>query len=229
MAIRFDGTDDAYDYGSLPDLMAPSAFAVSFWLNYTSTSVNDVFFGRSGANGRGFACRSVTAANDMALWFGGGVVSHGRIVGGLTTGSWVHWGFVFDGTQADNSSRCKVYKNGVQQSLSFTGTVPASVVSAAADLPKSMQSDISGQFAAGQMSDLFVWAVALSAQQIANQRFLRRPIISTGLQIWIPFDYINAAGTATPDYSGVNTHGNTVTPGTLTAGPIGRGAPALAA
>ncbi|MBW8683126.1 LamG-like jellyroll fold domain-containing protein [Chitinophaga rhizophila] len=39
--------------------------------------------------------------------------------------TWYHVAAVFDGTQTGNADRMKIYINGVQQTLSFTGTIPA--------------------------------------------------------------------------------------------------------
>src|SRR3989344_5109977 len=52
----------------------------------------------------------------------------------LQAGTWGLWTMVYDGTQTGDSSRMKFYFNGVEQSLSFFGSVPATTASNAYNL-----------------------------------------------------------------------------------------------
>lgn len=45
--------------------------------------------------------------------------------GSFPSNAWNHLAFVFDGTGAANTDRLKLWVNGVQKTLSFTGTIPA--------------------------------------------------------------------------------------------------------
>jgi Concanavalin A-like lectin/glucanases superfamily len=45
----------------------------------------------------------------------------------ISAGTWFHFAAVFDGTQATNATRLKVYVNGRPIALSYTGTIPANV------------------------------------------------------------------------------------------------------
>lgn len=51
----------------------------------------------------------------------------GYATGGYKTGFQYHIVGVYDGTQSTNATRLRLYVNGVQGSLSFSGTIPASV------------------------------------------------------------------------------------------------------
>src|SRR5439155_946517 len=43
----------------------------------------------------------------------------------LANGTWGHWVMVFDGSQSTNATRLKFYFNNAAQTLTFTGTIPA--------------------------------------------------------------------------------------------------------
>lgn len=51
---------------------------------------------------------------------------------GLSTGTWYHIVVVFDGSGSGNSGRLKLYVNGVEKTLTYTNTVPASLPDVAA-------------------------------------------------------------------------------------------------
>jgi hypothetical protein len=75
---------------------------------------------------------------------------------------------VFDGTQTGNAARLKVYVNGVAQTLTFTGTIPATLGTAA----QLGQFDIgrnaaSATYSSGKAQDVAVFAAALSAARDA--------------------------------------------------------------
>ena len=52
----------------------------------------------------------------------------------LSTGTWYHVVFVYDGTQTGNANRAKVYLNAAQETLTFSGTIAASLLNSAAAL-----------------------------------------------------------------------------------------------
>jgi hypothetical protein len=90
--------------------------------------------------------------------------------GRLATGVWRVWTMVYDGTQTGNSNRLKLYRDGLAESLTFTGTIPASMPAAAFNL---CFGEISGEGRAwaGQWAAGLLHSRAISsseAYQIAN-------------------------------------------------------------
>ncbi len=53
--------------------------------------------------------------------------THGNAMGVLPTSYWTHLAMVYDGTQADNSSKLKLYVNGYKKTLAVTDNIPSSV------------------------------------------------------------------------------------------------------
>ena len=83
----------------------------------------------------------------------------------LSDTRWHHFVMVFDGSQADNTTRLKGYIDGVQQTLSFTGTIPATTATVADNVhigysvPLNRHSD-------GTIDDVRVYNRALSADEV---------------------------------------------------------------
>jgi predicted esterase len=68
--------------------------------------------------------------NSMYVMVGNGTNSYGyTAANAVSPGTWYHVAAVFDGTQTGNSNRLKLYIDGVQQTLTFSGTIPASTSS----------------------------------------------------------------------------------------------------
>jgi len=53
--------------------------------------------------------------------------SYGNVTGAISLGSWVHLAMVYDGTQADNANRLKLYVNGYKKTLTFQDNIPATL------------------------------------------------------------------------------------------------------
>jgi hypothetical protein len=53
---------------------------------------------------------------------------------GINVGVWTWVTITYDGTQATNATRCKAYINGIQQELTFYGTIPAAITASAEPL-----------------------------------------------------------------------------------------------
>ena len=75
---------------------------------------------------------------------------------GFTDTGWNHVVIVYDGAETGNADRLKLWLNGSQETLSFTGTIPASVDASSTD-GYSFGSVASSTFFDGDISDI-VWA-----------------------------------------------------------------------
>jgi hypothetical protein len=108
-----------------------------------------------------------------------GVLSDGTIRLGVISGSnygdsasgvfavGVHqYAMVFNGSQADNTGRLKLYKDGVQVSLSFTGTIPATLPSTLTTL---RFGDDGAARLDGTIYDIRTWRRALTPAEIVYE------------------------------------------------------------
>jgi hypothetical protein len=122
----FFGSENSYvSVGSISELRGIQQFTLSAWMKRASTS-SQLFVG------------DANAANEegVGIYMSGGGVGRVRFhVGDVGTTAygfidvpgvdWHHYAMVFDGTKSGNSQRLKLYKDGVQQSVGFSGTIPS--------------------------------------------------------------------------------------------------------
>ena len=85
--------------------------------------------------------------------------TYGYATGVLPLNTWTHVAMVFDGTAATNADRLKLFINGVQKTLTFSGTIPAYTENNNTPL-------IVGKGVAGRFDDIRVWDRALDAGTI---------------------------------------------------------------
>jgi hypothetical protein len=128
-SIVFDGTNDYVD--TSVKLFNTSQFSVGFWVNvssYTGTYIggavgNSLYtlFGPTAGPYQG-----QTNTFSAGIQFSAGSSSIGTIQqSGFSTNTWYYYFCVYDGTQAGDSGRLKLWLNSVQYSLSFDATVPS--------------------------------------------------------------------------------------------------------
>jgi hypothetical protein len=95
----------------------------------------------------------VNSANQMITW-AQGITGYGAVACGPA--GYNIWATVFNGSLTGNAARLKLYKNGVQQTLAYTGTVPATLS------PGLTRLDIGRYIANGTSGFAFTWMVWLA-------------------------------------------------------------------
>ena len=85
--------------------------------------------------------------------------TYGYATNVLPLNTWTHVAMVFDGTAATNAGRLKLYINGVQKTLTYSGTIPAYTENNNTPL-------MVGKGVAGRFDDIRVWDKALDAGTI---------------------------------------------------------------
>jgi photosystem II stability/assembly factor-like uncharacterized protein len=159
-AGNFDGGD--YIDTSL-DLSGLEKFTISAW--YYRSSTSDRFDISQCADNN---------QNRMKLIRHGSGLVYGVIQTGVTnsyatfsdnTIGWKHLVLVYDGTQADNVDKLRMYSDGQGQSLSFTGAIPSVIPSISNNLR--IGHDIgSNTYSTGAMDEVSVWNRSLSSNEI---------------------------------------------------------------
>jgi hypothetical protein len=85
----------------------------------------------------------------------------------LTNNTWRHVCFAYDGSLTGNAQRLKIYVDGVQQTLTFSGTIPESMGATSADLVMAIpQHDPGNTYFKGTADDARIYNRALSAAEI---------------------------------------------------------------
>lgn len=191
-AVETDGVNDYLNLGDLNDALdfAPEA-TLQIWMRpLTVTTANQSYL-ESNAGSNHISLESGSGANGgkMYLWVNNGTVGTkyaSTVNDVITVDEWINYTAVYDGTQALNTDRIRIYVNGVQQTLNFTGTIPTAL----GNLPDFFMGSQSGsaQFANTQYDEVRIWNKALSPAEVAanwNQTLMGN---ETGLVAYYTFE-----------------------------------------
>lgn len=85
----------------------------------------------------------------------------------LSATTWHHLVWLFDGTQTGNANRLKLYVNGSAQTLTFTGTIPATLRNGTAPLRVGAWSGSLTRYFNGRIDELGLWNRVLNTTEIA--------------------------------------------------------------
>lgn len=105
-------------FNALNNAAAASGFAV---IKPVDTAANQVFLSTVNANGFGIQ----VSTNLLIAYAGTGFATFGQVAYASATKAVIF--VVYDGSQVGNANRLQVFVNGAQQTLSFTGTIPATL------------------------------------------------------------------------------------------------------
>jgi hypothetical protein len=216
IALDFDGSDDVVTHGDIAAMDGAAALSICFWTFVDTLETNGGFCSKFDGVNLGFTFRMLDATGGLS-----GVVNlaRGDIASAFSVSTWTHLAFVFDGAGGDNATRLLLYVNAVQQSLSFTGTIPATIGDAGAGLFGVMFDDYNNVRTDGKLGLLKVWSVALSAAEVAQERHSYRPARTANLLLWAPYD----DGVSAKDYSGNGAHGTVTQAVQISGPPVGFG------
>lgn len=130
-SMNFDGINKTANVNNMTSLDNVGAVSYSIWVKPTSLGANSIPFSRY-KNGISNEFEDivflttgavrVNVRNTVLTYADTAIVT-------ITTGVWQHFILVFDGSGATNADRLKLYKNGSNIPLTFTGTVPATTCS----------------------------------------------------------------------------------------------------
>ena len=121
----FDGTDDRIDFPPMEStLTSVSQFSVSFWFKQDQVEENR-WCGKRNA-GEWISCQNNAGSLILFVIMDGGTSYGGFDPSGIVgLNTWYQYVGVFNGTLSGNINRCKIYINGEDQVLTYTGTIPA--------------------------------------------------------------------------------------------------------
>jgi hypothetical protein len=94
--------------------------------------------------------------------YSGGGYNHGSV---SITNAFHYDVSIFDGTLTGNSNRLKIYVDGVQKTLTFSGTIPANT---STTITTSHMGSFSGVFNAGTMCELIIVPRAITGTELTN-------------------------------------------------------------
>lgn len=160
----------------------------SFWANADATGSNIVIASKTTFNtdgswiiehqSDGLHVRIATSASD---------ISTEGVGTGLTAGVWAHYMIVFDGGGATNADKLKVWKDGSALTLSFSGTMPASIRNSASDFVLGYWSGL-GRYWNGLIDEFGFWSDAKTGTDATTLynggAGLTYPFSSSSIKTW---------------------------------------------
>jgi len=81
-------------------------------------------------------------------------------------GDWYYITMVYDGDRANNVDRLKIYVDGTQKLLTFTGTIPSSLVNSAAPVRIGTIGGLEDRYFNGAIDEAAVYSRALTAEEV---------------------------------------------------------------
>jgi len=213
--IDLDGVNDYLDLGTDPILAGKTQFTLEMRMHFDNSDGEYTIIGqRTSDLNRTFVIQRWSGA--LYILFDGSKYASCPFDACTTERS--HLAAVYNGAGAANTDRLKFYINGVAQTLTFTGTVPATtlVTAPAANLVLGCENNGAGtqlQFFDGQFGEVCFWDHALTPAEISGRVIPEVSGTETGLLEYFHFDngVPGGANTGITSFVGGNAVG-TITP-----------------
>ncbi len=161
----FDGSNDYLTCGDITQLNSTTKFTVTGWGKRTSSSALVSLFNKYSSSSN-LITTDLYAAN-----FYGIVGNAGAAIGTAANNdtNWHHIAMIFNGNLSGNANRFNAYNNGTAMSLSFSGTVPASVPNLSGTSVYIGRDDYTGPYMNGRLDEIRVVALARTGSWIKTE------------------------------------------------------------
>ncbi|MBB6108332.1 Putative glycoside hydrolase Family 18, chitinase_18 [Mucilaginibacter lappiensis] len=207
--------------GDVTQLKSAAAFTLESWVYFNAIGSWNNILAKSNTSTDRIALQTGGGDNSLYVILGNGSNSYGyTAANAVSAGQWYHVAVVFDGTQSTNASKLKLYINGTLQTLTFSGTIPASTSSTntAAFLAGSETTTSTNTYLSGKIDEIRVWNAALNQSTISawmNKSLGTCHPNASNLKLYWQLD--NAAINTTAVASLGTTYAGTITNGVYTA------------
>jgi len=168
-ATSFDGVNDYVDTARLQGIEGVSQLTYSMWFKRIAVNAR-VFLSKTTATGSDANRIVIEAWTDGMVYLepSNGNTSYGYFASNDT--NWHHVVMVFDGTQSTNPTRLKGYLDGVEQTLSFLGTIGSTTsAGATGNLFIGALNATEGMFYTnGTIDEVRIWNRSLTADEVSQ-------------------------------------------------------------
>lgn len=152
---------------TIAGLNSASAYSLSFWA-YRTASGNMIIVG-PGQSGTARANVLLYTDGKAYVQVANGGTTGSSVAHGVANSAWGHHVLVFDGTQSTNSTRLRYFVNGVEKTLSYTGTIPATLAANASQGAFLIGSEVSlSRYSTGLIDEVGVWNRALTTGEVTS-------------------------------------------------------------
>lgn len=128
----FDGVDDLLNFGDVTELNGASKVVVDWSMLAMETSITsgDVVWGKNVVANQRFNVEFANPTPSSSLFIrveGGSPANATTPAGTFGSKRWTRFTLAFDGTQATNAERLRLFVEGAQVALTFAGSIPAAL------------------------------------------------------------------------------------------------------
>ncbi|MEF3691689.1 MAG: LamG domain-containing protein [Candidatus Moraniibacteriota bacterium] len=169
-AMEFDGTDDYVNFGDLNNVIdGIQKFSVSVWIKDNNSPENRSFVAKYSNVTDQFSFQTSPASrgdyNDIEFCLAYNMCGYtnGNI---HSSGVWEYWVAIFDGSGSTNAERLKIYKNGIEQPLSFYGNIPTATFASDYPLIVGARSSGGAGYFNGLIDEVKIYSYAISEDEI---------------------------------------------------------------
>lgn len=160
------GASDLVDVGDIAELDGVTVLTLSAWMKRRTSSDRVALSKTSNStSNRVQIGLSITSTAQFFVASGGNAFGEASSISGA---DWFHLVMVFDGGQATNATRLLGYVNGVVQTLSFTGTIPATTASHTQNLEIGSIDTGTPIFSEGWIDDVRIYSRVLQPQEVLD-------------------------------------------------------------
>ena len=166
----FNGVNGTINYGErdrLKEIDGSAVLTACFTLNVNQVKAQTFLSKTSdGGNASGFVVVAGTGSvNDISLNIAG---QSARVVNGALADGRKRWCFVFDGSGTGNLGRVRIYKDGVYQTITFSGVIPATLPNpdVVMELCVASHNLCAALFAGADIAQIRIWVAALNSDEI---------------------------------------------------------------
>jgi len=160
-AIDFDGEDDLLVVDDPLFGADTTQLSMAVWIRRPTASTLGPFYGLG--NGTTTNRIEIQPWSDNQIYVTFTSFIYGYIA---LDEDWHHYAVLYDGSQTGNANRLKLYKDGVEQSVTFAGEIPAAL-GAASLVPRFGRSH-PGSYGAGRIDDARAYSRLISPTEIAH-------------------------------------------------------------
>jgi Concanavalin A-like lectin/glucanases superfamily len=195
-ALNFDGTNDYVNCTNLAALNGTAKFTGEAWITTTVGTGNRMIMGK----GDDFHI-AIFGTNNIHCRVKNGTDAYGYTTSNplASLNTWIHVACVYDGSLTGNANRLKIYINGTLQTLTFSGTIPATVATNTSTLKLGAYGLSTGtaQYWSGKIDEVRLWSVARTQTEIQTNRNTELCGSPTGLVAYYKFNQGTASGSNT--------------------------------
>jgi hypothetical protein len=170
-ALSFDGTDDRVGFSGF-QFLASDKFSISKWVKFGALATEKPLVSQWGGSQNNVLVKTDdTNSDELKICVASSLTDDCANYGyttdaNLSTDAWKHFGVVYDGTQGSNEGKLKLFIDGAQKTLSFSGTIPATIQASSTDeLEIGGDADLA-TYANALIDEVKIFNSALSADQV---------------------------------------------------------------